>query len=66
MNDTTITPAENFEATSAPIEAAPVAVKEKKPRKVKEAAPVSEVAGSNALDPDKRALFLKDKALVKG
>lgn len=37
--------------------------KVKKPRKIKgaDAAPVSTVAGSNTMDPDKRALFLKDK-----
>lgn len=35
---------------------------EPKPRKVRGAKPaVSTVAGSNAMDPDKRALFLKDK-----
>lgn len=39
----------------------PKAPKEPKPRKVKADAPRTEVAGSNAMDPDKRALFLKDK-----
>lgn len=37
--------------------------KEPKPRKVRGAKPpVSTEAGSNAMDPDKRALFLKDKS----
>lgn len=36
--------------------------KEPKPRKVRGPKPdVTTVAGSNTLDPDKRALFLKDK-----
>jgi hypothetical protein len=40
----------------------PKAPKEPKPRKAKaDAAPVSTTAGSNTLDPDKRALFLSDK-----
>lgn len=39
----------------------PKPAKEKKPRKAK-AAPVATTAGANSMDPDKRALFLADKA----